>query len=66
MSRSARSVALDVLMKVEQAEAFSNLELNHALKASKLDRQDASLVTELVYGTLQRQNTLDYFLSRFV
>ncbi len=65
MSRSARSVALDVLMKVEQAEAFSNLELNHALKASKLDRQDASLVTELVYGTLQRQNTLDYFLSRF-
>jgi len=66
MSGSARRAALDVLLKVEQQQAFSNLELNHVLRSSKLDRQDAALVTELVYGTLQRQNTIDYFLARFV
>lgn len=66
MSRDARSTALDVLLKVEQAKAFSNLQLNQALKTGKLERQEAGLATELVYGTLQRLNTIDHHLSRFV
>jgi len=66
MEGDARSTALDVLLKVEQEQAFSNLQLNQALNRSKLDKHDAGLVTELVYGTLQRRNTIDYFLGRFV
>lgn len=66
MSRDARSTALDVLLKVEQAQAFSNLQLNQALRSGKLERQEAALATELVYGTLQRLNTIDHHLSRFV
>jgi len=66
MNGGARRAALDILLKVEQDQAFSNLELNAALRAGRLDRQDAALVTELVYGTLQRQNTIDYYLERFV
>jgi len=66
MSGGARRMALEILLKVEREQAFSNLELNVALRAGKLDRQDAALATELVYGTLQRQNTIDYFLERFV
>ncbi|WP_270171988.1 16S rRNA (cytosine(967)-C(5))-methyltransferase RsmB [Paenibacillus sp. SYP-B4298] len=63
---SAREIALDTLCRVEADQAYSNLQLNQALQAAKLSRADASLATELVYGTLQRQGTLDYWLSRFV
>jgi 16S rRNA (cytosine967-C5)-methyltransferase len=63
---SAREIAMNVLTKVEQERAYSNLLLNQSLQMYKLERIDASLTTEIVYGTIQRLNTIDYFLNRFV
>ncbi|MFC0216067.1 16S rRNA (cytosine(967)-C(5))-methyltransferase RsmB [Paenibacillus chartarius] len=63
---SARSVALDVLTGVDEQGAYSNLLLNQTLQRSGLSRPDAALATELVYGTIQRLNTIDHFLGRFV
>lgn len=63
---SARSVALEVLTAVEQEGAYSNLLLNGALQKSGLSGPDAGLATELVYGTIQRLNTIDFFLAPFV
>ena len=63
---TARSVALDTLVKVAEKKAYSNLQLNRALQEAELSRADAGLATELVYGTIQRMNTLDYVLQRFV
>lgn len=63
---SARELALEVLERVEQQGAYSNLQLNSTLQKSSLSREDAGLVTELVYGTLSRMNTLDYVLEYFV
>ncbi|MBO2944972.1 16S rRNA (cytosine(967)-C(5))-methyltransferase RsmB [Paenibacillus sp. F411] len=63
---SARELAMNVLTQVEQEQAYSNLLLNSALTQSSLDKGDAGLATELVYGTISRLNTLDYFLDRFV
>ncbi|MDF2658508.1 MAG: rRNA methyltransferase [Paenibacillus sp.] len=63
---SAREIALDVLTRVETEHAYSNLLLNQALLKHKPDKADAGLATELVYGTIQRRNTIDYFLDRFV
>jgi len=65
-SKSPRELALDALVKVSQSGAYSNLQLNRTLQDAKLQRADAALVTELVYGTIQRQLTLDYWLERFV
>lgn len=62
---TAREAALDVLTRVEQDKAYSNLLLNQTLNRLKLERQEAALATELVYGTIQRLNTIDYFLARF-
>ena len=56
---TAREVALDTLVKVAEAGAYSNLQLNRALQDAELSRQDAGLATELVYGTIQHQRTLD-------
>lgn len=63
---TARQIALDILTKVEQEQAYSNILLNQMLIKHQLVRADAGLVTEIVYGTIQRLNTIDYFLSSFV
>lgn len=57
---------MNVLTQVEQEGAYSNLLLNTALQKSSLAKSDAGLATELIYGTISRLNTLDYFLDKFV
>ncbi|WP_227872023.1 16S rRNA (cytosine(967)-C(5))-methyltransferase RsmB [Paenibacillus albus] len=64
--KTAREVALDTLVKVAEAGAYSNLQLNRALQDAQLSRQDAGLATELVYGTIQHQRLLDERLSELV
>nr|WP_309242109.1 16S rRNA (cytosine(967)-C(5))-methyltransferase RsmB [Paenibacillus sp. S150] len=59
-------MALDVLVRVEQQGAYSNLLLSSSLQKSALSREDAGLVTELVYGSISRMITLDYVLGGFV
>lgn len=63
---SAREAALEVLVRTEQDRSYSNLLLNQILQQYHLDKQDVGLTTEIVYGTIQRLNTIDYFLNRFV
>lgn len=63
---SAREAALDVLVRIEQDKSYSNLLLNQTLQKYRLERADAGLATEIVYGTIQRLNTIDYFLEPFV
>ncbi|WP_026675920.1 16S rRNA (cytosine(967)-C(5))-methyltransferase RsmB [Fictibacillus gelatini] len=66
MKNSARNIALDILIKIEQNQAYSNLLLNQSIKKSELSKTDIGLLTELVYGTIQRKNTLDFFLTPFI
>jgi 16S rRNA (cytosine967-C5)-methyltransferase len=59
MSRSARSVAIDVVRRVADEGAYSNRLLAATLARSGLEGRDRALVTELVYGTLRRVPELD-------
>lgn len=63
---SPRELAMHVLTQVEQEGAYSNLLLNTALQKAALSKSDAGLATELIYGTISRLNTLDYFLDKYV
>lgn len=63
---SARSLSLDILQSVLEDEAYANIALNKALQKSSLSQADKSLVTELVYGTLTRKITLEWYLSAFI
>lgn len=63
---SARSLALSVLEQVFDQGAYSNIALNKALESSRLSAQDKGLVTELVYGTVSRKITLEWYLARFI
>lgn len=65
-SPTVREVALDILLKIEQDRSYSNVGLNQALEKHRFGPKDTALLTRLVYGTLQRQNTLDFDLRSFV
>ncbi len=63
---SARSVALDVIRRVTEGDAYSNLTLRSALERARLSARDAALATELAYGTLRRLVALDHALGEIV
>jgi len=57
---TARSIAFEVLCRVEDGGAFASRALDAALsQAGALDPREAGLATELTYGTLRRALSLD-------
>ena len=63
---TARSLAPAVLEDVFVNQAYSNIALNKHLKGSQLSAADKGLVTEIVYGTVARKLTLEWYLSHFI
>ncbi len=63
---TARSLALTVLEQVFDQGAYSNIALNKALESSPLSAQDKGLATELVYGTVSRKITLEWYLAHVI
>lgn len=63
---NARGLALRILEEVFLEGAYSNIALNKGLVGTSLPSSDKGLVTELVYGTVARKLTLDWYLSHFI
>jgi 16S rRNA (cytosine967-C5)-methyltransferase len=59
----SRGIAVEALVRVE-AGAYSHILLPELLRKQALEPRDRAFVTELVYGTLRRQRTLDHLLAR--
>jgi 16S rRNA (cytosine967-C5)-methyltransferase len=64
--KNVRETALELLETIEKNQSYSNLILHHAIEKNKVPKKDVGLLTELVYGTLQRKMTLDFYLSPFL
>jgi 16S rRNA (cytosine967-C5)-methyltransferase len=62
----ARLTAYDVLDGVSAREAYANLLLPQLLRERDLDLRDAAFATQLAYGALRAQGTLDAVLARLV
>lgn len=60
-----RKTAFEILQKIEQENAYSNIALNNAVKENGLGHLDASFVSAIVYGVLERQITLDYIIRQY-
>ena len=56
---TARAVALGVVRRVVEEDAYSNLALSAALRRARLGDRDRRLATDLAYGTLRRMIPLD-------
>ncbi len=61
--KSAREVALIVLYRVENDGAYPNILLKDMIDKD-MSKQDRAFVTNLVYGVINRQITLDYIISQ--
>ena len=63
---NSRLVAIVVVEKVINENAYSNIVLGMELNKSDLNDKDKALVTEIVYGTLKYKYTIDKILSSFI
>lgn len=59
----ARETALEVLMQVDSANAWSDGGLKRTIAKNKLDSRDAALATRLCYGVIQNRMLLDYYTA---
>src|SRR4051794_15478380 len=62
----ARLTAYDVLDGVSSRAAYANLLLPQLLRERELEPRDAAFTTQLAYGALRAQGTLDAILARLV
>jgi len=65
MTSSSRHAAYLTLLRIEKERSYADILINRELQEGGLSGPDRGLYTELVYGTLRRQGTLDHIIGRF-
>ncbi|MEA5510905.1 16S rRNA (cytosine(967)-C(5))-methyltransferase [Crocosphaera sp. UHCC 0190] len=61
---NGRQLALHTLRDIDRRNAYTDIALDRALKPTNLIPSDRSLCTELVYGIMRRQRTLDTLIDQ--
>lgn len=65
MAKSARQIAFEALMRVQENAAYSNITLNSLLSKSSISNRDKAFASMLFYGVLEKKLLLDYHLSQY-
>lgn len=63
---NVRDAAFSILWAVENNQAYSNLLLNQTIQSYGIADKNKGLLTEISYGTLQHQMTLDFYLEPYL
>ncbi len=63
MTHTARSSAFTTLLRIEKERSYADILIDRELREGRLTGPDRGLYTELVYGTLRRQGTLDHIIA---
>jgi len=66
LSNNPRRVALSIINDVLNNNAYANIALNEKIKSENLTELDKNLVTNLVYGTISKKLTLDWYTKPYV
>ena len=61
---NTRELAVKTLYEITYNGAFSNIAVKDALDGKKMSKQDKDFFSRIVYGTLDKELTLDYMISR--
>lgn len=66
MVDKAREISLKILYKIDQEQAYSNIELNEQINQNrkKLNEKDIGLISEVVYGVTTWKLTLDEIIKK--
>lgn len=65
MTHTARHAAFLSLLRIEKERSYADIIIDRELREGRLTGPDRGLYTELVYGTLRRQGTLDHIITTF-
>ncbi len=60
----SRTIALELLDRVFEQDAYANILMPQLLRAKKVDSRDAGLAQELAYGTIRYKSSLDAIACR--
>ncbi|MGN0535271.1 MAG: 16S rRNA (cytosine(967)-C(5))-methyltransferase RsmB [Eubacterium sp.] len=61
--KNARLIAFETLYKIFYDNSYSNIAIDNAVKNSDGDK---AFISALVYGVVERQLTLDYFINKYL
>jgi len=62
---TARLAAYETLLLCEKEKQFSNIALSNGIKKYRFENRERDFYTQLVYGVLERQITLDYLIQQY-
>ncbi len=62
---SPRTLALEILNRIESTDAYADILLEEAFRSHTLKDVDKGLLTELVYGVLRWKNRIDWITGLF-
>lgn len=65
MTVNPRQAAFNTLLRIEKERSYADILINRELQTGLLSGPDRGLYTELVYGTLRMQGTLDHIIGLF-
>lgn len=63
--KTSRQVVLELLVKMEQNGAYSNIVLDNTFNSEKLSDRDKAFAAMLFYGVIERKMTLDYIIRLY-
>ena len=63
--KTARQITLDLLIRMDSSGSYSNIILDNAFSAEKLDKRDKAFAAAMFYGVLERRMTLDYLIRYY-
>lgn len=63
--KSARQVVLELLIKMQENGAYSNIVLDNTFSREKLTNRDRAFAAMLFYGVIERRMTLDYIIRQY-
>jgi 16S rRNA (cytosine967-C5)-methyltransferase len=64
-SKNPRRAAFEILLRIEKERSFADILIDQELSRDLIKGADRGLLTELVYGVLRRQGTLDHIMGQF-
>ena len=62
---NVRKIAYNVLYRVLYEDAYSAIAVNNSVSENRLETLDASFLSAIVYGVLERKLTLEYIIRQY-
>ncbi len=63
---NVRELALEAYSRITEEGGYSNIVLNDIIKNNELESADRGLLTEIVYGTISKRLTIEFYIKPYI